>query len=188
MNKILAALIIILSLTVPFSSVLADGKLTNFPVGSCKTINGGMWQQLSDGTWADPNDKINTCKLGGAGGIGNQNYNAWTQAGYTQNQLGNMTYQQWFNMCVLTQSLVARPECQNYNGSNYYGNGGYGGYNNNSGYNNALWYPEMGRATNSFFYSDDNLAISAQIPAENTTVSSILAGVAMGWMFNQWTK
>jgi len=108
----------------------AADKITNFDVYSCKEHEGGLWQQLPDGTWASPNDPINTCLTGGipASWLTNPTRNGWLGSGtnynfpYLQqspyyqwgtNYPGGYTnYQSWLTNCVLMDSLVARPECQ----------------------------------------------------------------------------
>jgi hypothetical protein len=192
---ILTAVLLIMPATYVFAQSETSGKLTNFPVGTCKEINDVLWQQLSDGTWAPPEDKLNTCLTGGfpQNWINNPQYNPFWQTQYSQNYgMQNMDQRQWFLQCVLTQSIVPRPECQVYPGNwlnyNY-------GWNQNNWWNQSqlgqdinryLWYPRWGR--NYYHFQDKNYDISLQVPQENKTLNSILFGLSMGWIFNRLTS
>ncbi len=113
-------------------TVRAEGKITNFDAYSCKEHEGGLWQQLPDGTWASPNDPINTCLTGGmpASWLASSTVNGWNASGanynfpYLQqspnyqwgtNYPGGYTnYQSWLTNCVLMESILPRPECQTF--------------------------------------------------------------------------
>jgi hypothetical protein len=186
---ILTAILLVMPATAVFAQSATSGQLTNFPVGTCKEINGALWQQLSDGTWAAPGDKLNTCLTGGfpQNWLNNQQYNPFWQTQYNQNYgMQNMNQYQWFTQCVLTQSILPRPECQAYSGnwlnqSNWWNQSQLGQYANQ-----YLWYPTAGR--NSYYFGNDKYAVSLQIPQENKTLNSILFGLSMGWMFNRLTS
>lgn len=130
--------------TIP-AQILYWGKqtsATNFAVGTCKKIDGGYWQQLADGTWAPPNDDLNTCESGGvaSGYTGSALYDPWSRVGIntTQNAYSNYlsssqyypwgtnypggytNTSDWITNCVLIQSLLPRSECQAYPRTGYF--------------------------------------------------------------------
>lgn len=116
---------------------------TNYPVGACKQNNGGLWQQLADGTWAPPGDPLNTCLTGGvvSGYTGSSLYDPWSRTGINQDTGvlsaiqpvssypwgtnypgGYDNYNSWFYHCVVVESFAPRPECQAFPRSSYFWN------------------------------------------------------------------
>ena len=108
-------------------------NLTKYPVGACIDNEGGLWQQISDGTWAPPNDVLNTCRTQGMyqDWTHDPASNPWLRAGMDYNYPnfqrpgsypyglnypgpngGYADYNSWFYNCVITQSFFPRPECQ----------------------------------------------------------------------------
>lgn len=131
MNKILLAIIISL---IPLSAYADTGLSEASPtasntaivtpphkVGECVSMLGGLWQQLSDGTWADPNDSINTCKKNQSGQsstVSIINTLAGIAAMIALNKsagslgMGGLSTSQWLTNCVLYQSMMVNPACQ----------------------------------------------------------------------------
>lgn len=109
-------------------------SLTKYPVGACVDNEGGLWQQISDGTWAPPNDILNTCRTQGMyqSWTNNPETNPWLRSGmgydFPKYQLnpgsypyglnypgpngGYMDYNEWFRRCVVMQTILPLPECQ----------------------------------------------------------------------------
>lgn len=194
MRKIIIALLFAL---VPVSAYASTStKITNFTVGTCKTINGGLWQQLSDGTWADPNDSINTCNgnssLLGLGSSSLNLSNLSNLSGLTSllsnnnaSTLGTTSQANWIRQCLLTQSILPQSQCQ---GLSYLLNSGLLN-NNSSSLSNLLAYAQLGTATNSFYYANNGLAVSATFPqsssSSNSKFASLALGFLTGWGLNQ---
>lgn len=111
-------------------------NLTKYNVGACVDNEGGKWQQISDGTWAPPNDILNTCRTQGMpqNWTYNPQTNPWLRTGldYTYPNFqtnpsyypygtnypgpngGYADYNSWFLNCVVSQSFLPRPECQGF--------------------------------------------------------------------------
>ena len=108
-----------------------NNQLTKYEPGTCIENMGGKWQQLADGTWAPPNDPLNTCEFGvPQSWVGNPAFDPWNRAGLDQQYPfgermsqypwgnnypgGYENSSDWLTNCVLVQSLIQRPECQAY--------------------------------------------------------------------------
>jgi len=111
-------------------------NLTKYNVGACVNNEGGLWQQLSDGTWAPPNDVLNTCRSQGLyqNWTNNPQTNPWMKTGldyafpsYQRNtgyypygtnypgpNGGYSNYNDWYYRCVLLQSIIIDPNCQSF--------------------------------------------------------------------------
>lgn len=171
-------------------------------IGDCVEMLGGLWQQLSDGTWAEPNDRINTCKSGGnsgfnfgmiPGGLGGNSTLSGIAAllalNNSSNNIGNMTQAQWFQNCVLTQSIIARPECQGL--SAILGNSGLMSNVGNSGIlgslANAAMYANLGTSTNSnaFFANIGDYGVAVNVPSKNEGLTKALSILSMGWSLSK---
>lgn len=172
---------------------------TNYPVGTCKNNNGGWWQQLADGTWAPPEDKLNTCLTGGvmAGYTGNPLFDPWSRQGLYPNQgasafvnpVGYYTWgtnypggytdtNDWFRNCVLIESLFPRPECQAYPRAGYFWDSyptyqPWGSYGNQEGVQASYTTGPYGSSTH----------ISA-----NGSLAEIAGGILLGYGLNQLFK
>jgi len=168
MKKILFGLLIILFPV----AVFAQTNLTKYPVGTCRLIDGstGYYQQMSDGTWAGPNDRLNTCdSLFGNGIFSNQ-------MGFNS-ELANMTQREWLLRCVLQNSLLPRPECQGYNP-----------LTGNSWFNGLLSYPQLGRDHLSFTTGNSSIYMDLSNTDPKDQWKGALLGVGLGWLFNQLTS
>lgn len=178
------------------SQILYWGKktsATNYAVGTCKKVDGGYWQQLADGTWAPPNDELNTCETGGvmSGYTGNTTYDPWARIGLTSNQTasnyltpasyytwgnnypgGYTNTSDWITNCVLMQSLVARPECQAYPRTGYFWqiDQPWGSYSGEDGIYASVTTTSSGTQT----------SISA-----GGSLKNVLMGVLLGYGLNQ---
>jgi len=172
-----------------------------YKIGDCVTMLGGKWQQLSDGTWAEPNDPINTCLSGGNAGfnigmIPGSIANAGSLNGLTgiaallalnnnSTNLGNLSSNEWFINCVLTQSIIARPECQGLNGvlanSGLYNNLGNTGLLGSVA--NGLLNTQLGVNSNSntFFANVGDYGVAVNVPTKDKTTTKILSILSMGW-------
>ena len=188
MTKFILILIITLF---PLSALGQD--ILNYPVGECKQIEGELYQQLSDGTWADPYDELNTCQRRQTvpSWTNDPQYNPWLRYGEASNHPywdrgHHMTQQEWFQRCVVMQTLLPLPECQGIYGFNNWTNPGYSqGY----GYGNPLDYTRIGRNTVDIGFGDDDYSVNASVSYKpNRTIDSILYGLSMGWVLNQLTK
>jgi hypothetical protein len=174
MKKFIIALILII---LPQTTLAqTTNSVANYPVGTCRQIEGktGFYQQLSDGTWAPPGDRLNTCNMS----------NLYGQNGYGQfgqNTLGQMTYQQWFMNCMMTQSFAPRPECQGISALLMSMNGGL---------NNSPWnYPQLGR--DYIAIQSGNVGVSIDLTDSGNSGNrwtNILMGVGLGWILNQVTS
>ena len=173
-------------------------EFTNYPVGECKENGGGLWMQLPDGTWAAPDDSLNLCqKQTSSNGL--PSLPSWYQDSWQGNGLdptfpwsyinptqqyqwgtnypgGYSDYNDWFTKCVLMESFMPRPECQQFGraGYNWPISQPWGYYNNQSDYLMA---------------NQENTPYSSHtyISAEGK-VGQILAGVLLGYGLNQWLK
>jgi hypothetical protein len=158
---------------------LASG-LTADPVGTCRQIKDGYWQQMPDGTWASPGDKLNTCAQNGfVWNFNNQNFPGAYASGYNPT-LANMSSSQFLVMCVLLSSLLPQSACQGFNPTL----SGYGSYG--SGLGNLLRYPQTGR--NYIAIGGDNSLLTVSSDDNNNFWKTALIGVGMGWLLNQLTS
>lgn len=178
MKKIAIAFLLVL---IPFATQAAS--ITTNRVGTCKLINGGYWQQLSDGTWADPNDSINTCRrsslTGGLTGLyGNTGLGTGSLLGGTT--LGTMTQEQWLINCMLKQTFVSLQQCQV--GYSMYGN--QLGYPYNYTLPGALGYAQLGQQTNSLFFANNDTVVSAST-GDSDKFGDLLIGASLGWLLNK---
>lgn len=171
-------------------------NITNFPVGACKDNEGGLWQQLADGTWAPPEDPLNTCQTGGvtAGYTGNPLFDPWARQGIYPNQGigtfanqaqyypwgnnfpgGYSTTEEWFRNCVIMESLLPRPECQAFPRSGYFWpiNQPWGSYAGEDGVYASYTDGPYGRSTH----------ISGQ-----GKLGNVLMGAIIGYGLNQLLK
>lgn len=170
MKNLLVALILII---LPSTALAQTSQVASYPVGTCRQLEGktGFYQQLSDGTWAAPDDRLNTCNMS----------NLYGQTGYGtygQNTLGQMSYQQWLQNCVLTQSFMPRPECQGMNAL-------LGSLNSATG--QSFWnYPQLGRDYISI--TSGNVGVSIDLSDSKNKWTDILLGVGLGWVLNQVTS
>ena len=167
-------------------------KLTKYKPGTCIDNEGGQWQQLADGTWAPPDDELNTCAYGVPNSwIGDPQYDPWSRAGLNQNLSylnrmpqypwgtnypgGYSDQSDWFRNCVLVQSIIQRPECQAFP---RYGN--FMPYNyplgNLSG-SNLVFGTKIG----------SNVSVTARIPL-TSKIGKIASSVLMGWAMGQYLK
>lgn len=109
-------------------------NLTKYAVGACIDNEGGLWQQISDGTWAPPNDILNTCRTQGMyqNWTYNPQTNPWLKSGIDYNYPnyqsnpsyypygtnypgpngGYTDYNTWLSRCVVMQTILPLPECQ----------------------------------------------------------------------------
>jgi hypothetical protein len=178
MKRILIALLLVILPSV----ALAQSTANYYPVGTCMQAPGGsgFYQQLSDGTWAPPNDRLNTCQMNG---FNQTNIPGWSTLPnqYQYNPtLGQMTPQQWYINCVLTQSLFPRPECQGFNPL-------LGGLSNQTGWLGGLLnYPQFGRDYLSI--SNSNSSLYVDLTQSENKWKDILLGVGMGWLLNRLTS
>lgn len=163
-------------------------------VGDCVSLLGGKWQQLADGTWAEPKDRVNTCNNGGntgfnfgmiPGGSALSGIAALLNLNNSSNNLGNMSSNQWFINCVLTQSFMPRPECQGLNGilnnSGLLNNVGSSGILGSLA--NAALYTQLGVNSNSnaFFANIDGYGVAVSVPKKNETLTKVLSVLSLGW-------
>lgn len=178
MKKLLIGLFIIL-----LPSISLAASITKDPVGTCRVIKDGYWQQMPDGTWAAPGDRLNTCTQNGS--VWNyNNYNSLLNSYPYQStynpELARMTYNQWFIMCVAMSSIIPQQECQGYNPMLR------GGLNNYGAYNNYLQYPSLGR--NYLATGGNNFSLTVESDDSNSFWKSALIGVGMGWLLNSLTS
>lgn len=178
-------------------------------IGDCVNMLGGLWQQLSDGTWADPNDRINTCKSGGnsgfnfgmipgnLGGVGSLLGNSDGLSGIAgllalnnnSNNLGSLTQSQWIQNCILMQSIITRPECQGLN--SMLGNSSLMNNVGNSGLlgslANGAMYANLGTSTNSnaFFANAGDYGVAVNVPSKNEGLTKALSILSMGWSLSK---
>jgi len=175
MKKIIFALLFVL---LPVGAY-AQSSINKYPVGTCMQAPEatGFYQQLSDGSWAAPDDKLNTCEKNGfnAGGVGG--WSTWPNQYQYNPTLGQMTSQEWFNRCVLMNTLLPLPECQGYNPL-------MGAIDDQFGFlNNLMDYPQFGRDYLAINGSDTSLYLDLS-NSENKW-KDILIGVGMGWLLNR---
>lgn len=168
----------------------STGSITKYTPGQCVNNKGGLWQQISDGTWAPPGDKLNTCASGVPNNwLSSYQYNGWLRSGidqyqdnqgYTdpynrtnQYQWGNSypggygNYSDYFKNCVLMQSILPRPECQGF--PSYYNNN----YNNDNA--NLFVRTRIG----------NNAYLTANVNTSSDKISSIAKTALLGWAISR---
>ena len=143
-------------------------------VGTCRQIGtSGYWQKLSDFSWAEPSDKLNSCQTNG---FANNSLFGYSNTGnqYQNNQaLGQMTSEQWYSHCYLSGTILPLPECQGYNP----------GFPNNGGLFN---YPQLGRDYLSI--TNANSSVYVDLSSSENKWRDALIGVGMGWLLNRLTS
>lgn len=184
MRKILTVLFLVVFITFPALTLardLAQDEITNFPVGTCRNLFGnGDWQQMPDGTWAAPNDELNTCRANGMIWNFNSPYSPWGNQNQYNPQLANMDTAKFFLMCILLNSLLPQAQCQGY--SPYAAN-----YNNQfSGVNSYLNYPSFGR--DYIAIGGRNSSIFLNLNNSKNKWTDALIGVGMGWLLDRLTS
>ena len=176
MKKILIALFVILLPSVS----LAQTSITVKPVGTCQQIQNGYWQQMPDGTWASPGDKLNTCtQNGNVWNYGSQYGSLGSQSQYNP-ALANMNTSQWLMTCVLLSSILPQSQCQGYNPSLA------SSYNQLSGVSSLLQYPTAGR--NYIAIGGANSQVTVSTDSSSNFWKTALIGVGMGWLLNRLTS
>jgi len=177
----------------PFTFVRAQSddsnSITNYEVGECVENKGQVWQQLADGTWATENSDLNSCNSNSLlGWLGSDEYNPWLSEGLNdednwldilnQRRIGYYpwgnnypggydNYNDYFLNCVVSQSLVSRPECRMYPKISDF-------YLNPYGRGDSLTVASV----------VDGTYISAEIPLSKK-ISSTVKSIAMGWTLGQ---
>jgi hypothetical protein len=176
--------------SVGFAQDTGNGQLTKYPPGTCIDNQNGKWQQLADGTWAPPNDPLNTCATGGipASWVGNSTYDPWARAGLgnqypwyertsqypwgTNYPGGYENQSDWLTNCVLMQSLVQRPECAAFP---RYGTLNSSYYSPWSAFNQDIYLQTQ---------IGDNLTMTARIPFTQK-LGSFAQSFLVGWAVNR---
>ena len=160
-------------------TAFAQTQVTEQPIGTCMQLEGsqGYYQKLSDGTWAAPSDKLNSCQGGLSNILTLGNLTNQYQYGST---LGQMTYQQWLAKCVFMNTLLPLAECQGFN--QLYGN--YSGQLGSVG--NLLSYPQLGR--DYIAINTGNVSLGVDLSSSTNKWRDILVGVGMGWLLDRLTS